>query len=368
MQYSDHDFDTADAYDLMIQSGFDQVENDYYKYCVEKQFQNSSSSHPTNYRLITYAFIVPFYHKAYDIIHNELLNALINYDINDDLKINQLMNELQSSFSNLNGTLLLARMVLNDNELSKTPESIRYRRYLESTIDSHEKCINNLKTYKLILLQELEDIMKRSDEARTTLVQYITLYNEAKQKHADCWYFCENSKNEMNSFNQQVLSNFPNIFVNDEELRKATKEFIKLTKTIDHYVGELNLTKIDLSLDQQQQSAFDKITENFKQLYDDLQSITIYSNRSDDIFKMLCRIESVIIKLHKIDDIARENLWMPLSSQPFITDDDFNKAFLKIIQLQYVLQRLEKHSSAAISSTLSFPFTSFSTTMDDLKP
>ena len=73
-------------------------------------------------------------------------------------------------------------------------------------------------------------------------------------------------------------------------------------------------------------------------MYNKLQNVTTHSNNSNYIIDLLFRIESIIIQLHEIYDIAQENYFRIPPPKPFITNDEIEKIKSKIVQLQFVLQ------------------------------
>ncbi|CAF5227045.1 unnamed protein product, partial [Rotaria magnacalcarata] len=100
----------------------------------------------------------------------------------------------------------------------------------------------------------------------------------------------------------------------------VTEEISKAAKTLDRHSKELYQMKTRLLPELQQEFAFDIIIEKFKEMYNNLQNISIHSNSSHYIIDLLFRIQSIIIPLHNIYDTAQEN-YLPIPpAKPFITN------------------------------------------------
>ncbi|CAF3363950.1 unnamed protein product, partial [Rotaria socialis] len=136
--------------------------------------------------------------------------------------------------------------------------------------------------------------------------------------------------------------------INTHELVKVTEDISKAGKTLDRHSKELNQMKTRLLPELQQEVAFDIIIEKFKEMYNNLRSTSIHSNSSDYIIDLLFRIQSIIIPLHNIYDVAQENYFPIPPAKPFITNEDIEKIKLKITQLQFVSQTNDTQSSTTI--------------------
>ncbi|CAF1364406.1 unnamed protein product [Rotaria sordida] len=331
--YNSDSSNTKKIFNIMMKSQFNQFHNDYYNYCLEEQLDMSSFGLPLNHPLVVLVFIVPFYSGIYSIVRDELLNPLLNIDINNETKIN----ELQSSISKLNTTLFLTVMVFNPNEVANTSRPVFHRRDLKLTIHSHELCITDLQLYLSILQQRLNNTKTSSDYMKTLYLQNLNLYNEVKQKYLNCWFFCERLKNEMNSRYEHFKSSIVDAIYNAYELDEVIKEIAKVEQTLDRHCKELDSMKTRFLSDQQQQIAFNNIIKKFDEMYNNLQNVTTHSNNSNYIIYLLFRIQSIIIQLHEIYDIAQENYFRIPPPKPFITNDEIEKIKSKIVQLQFVL-------------------------------
>ncbi|CAM4840068.1 unnamed protein product [Rotaria magnacalcarata] len=292
---------------------------DYYKYCLETKLNISSFGPSINYRIIVFAVIAPIYSIVYRVIRDDLLNPLLNIDATNETNINK----LQSFISDLNATFFMTFTTFSSNEFLNTSRQLLSYHDLKLAIDSHEMCISNLQLYLHQLQKQSEDIATSAYQMKTLYLQNLNLYNEAQQKYSKCWFFCEKLKNEINS---------------RYELYKAS--------LVD--VFKLNQMKTQLLPELQQEVAFDIIIEKFKEMYNNLQNTSIDSNSSDYIIDLLFRIQSIIIRLHNIYDVAQENYFPIPTAKPFITNEDIEKIKLKITQLQFVSQTNDTQSSTTI--------------------
>ncbi|CAF3350650.1 unnamed protein product [Rotaria socialis] len=161
-------------------------------------------------------------------------------------------------------------------------------------------------------------------------------------------FFCEKLQHEMNPRLEHYKSTLVDDFIKARELVKVIEEISKAETTLDRHYKILNQMKTLLLLELQQVFAFNIIIEKFKEMYNDLQNITIHSNSSDYIIDLLRRIQSIIIPLHNIYDTAQENYFTIKPLEPFITDEDIEKIKLKITQLQFLSQAIDIQSSTTI--------------------
>ncbi|CAM4831241.1 unnamed protein product [Rotaria magnacalcarata] len=332
---------TEKIFNIMMTSEF---HYDYYKYCLETKLNISSFGPSINYRLIVFAVIAPIYSIVYRVIRDDLLYPLLNIDATNETKINK----LQSFISDLNTTLFMTFTTFSSNEFLNNSRKLLSYHDLKLAIDSHEMCISNLQFYLHQLQQRSNDTETSAYQMKTLYLQNLNLYHEARQKYSNCWFFCEKLKNEINSRYELYKSSLVDAFSNTHELVKVTEEISKAAKTLDRHSKELNQMKTRLLPELQQEFAFDIIIEKFKEMYNNLQNISIHSNSSDYIIDLLFRIQSIIIPLHNIYDTAQEN-YLPIPpAKPFITNEDIEKIKLKITQLQFVSQTIDIESSTTI--------------------
>ncbi|CAF1275162.1 unnamed protein product [Rotaria magnacalcarata] len=310
---------TEKLFNIMMTSDFDPFHYDYYKYCLETKLNTSSFGPSINYRIVVFTVIAPIYSIVYRVIRDDLLNPLLNIDATNETNINK----LQSFISDLNATFFMTFTTFSSNEFLNTSRQLLSYHDLKLAIDSHEMCISNLQLYLHQLQKQSEDIATSAYQMKTLYLQNLNLYNEAQQKYSKCWFFCEKLKNEINS---------------RYELYKAS--------LVD--VFKLNQMKTQLLPELQQEVAFDIIIEKFKEMYNNLQNTSIDSNSSDYIIDLLFRIQSIIIRLHNIYDVAQENYFPIPTAKPFITNEDIEKIKLKITQLQFVSQTNDTQSSTTI--------------------
>ncbi|CAM4978195.1 unnamed protein product [Rotaria socialis] len=335
---------TEKLFNIMMTSDFDPFHYDYYKYCLETKLNTSSFGPSINYRIIVFTVIAPVYSIVYRVIRDDLLNPLLNIDAANETKINK----LQSFISDLNATFFMTFTTFSSNEFLNTSRQLLSYHDLKLAIDSHEMCISNLQFYLHQLQKRSDDIETSAYQMKTLYLQNFNLYNEAQQKYSKCWFFCEKLKNEINSRHELYKSSLVDAFSNTHELVKVTEDISKAGKTLDRHSKELNQMKTRLLPELQQEVAFDIIIEKFKEMYNNLRSTSIHSNSSDYIIDLLFRIQSIIIPLHNIYDVAQENYFPIPPAKPFITNEDIEKIKLKITQLQFVSQANDTQSSTTI--------------------
>ncbi|CAF4126286.1 unnamed protein product [Rotaria magnacalcarata] len=309
---------TEKLFNIMMTSDFDPFHYDYYKYCLETKLNTSSFGPSINYRIVVFTVIAPIYSIVYRVIRDDLLNPLLNIDATNETNINK----LQSFISDLNATFFMTFTTFSSNEFLNTSRQLLSYHDLKLAIDSHEMCISNLQLYLHQLQKQSEDIATSAYQMKTLYLQNLNLYNEAQQKYSKC--------------------------CNIHELVKVTEDISKAGKTLDRHSKELNQMKTQLLPELQQEVAFDIIIEKFKEMYNNLQNTSIDSNSSDYIIDLLFRIQSIIIRLHNIYDVAQENYFPIPTAKPFITNEDIEKIKLKITQLQFVSQTNDTQSSTTI--------------------
>ncbi|UJR24436.1 hypothetical protein I4U23_005812 [Adineta vaga] len=294
------------------------------EHCSSNLFNGPFIDSTIDYRFTVRLTVVPFYAKAYRIIRTELVETLLNHDNENSINITT----LQSSMRTLTLTFLQAVTMLDP--FVKVNRSNNF----QPIIDSHEKCLINLRAYLSTVQQRISNRQTRAKELYTSLLEQSQLFQKAAKAYSACWISCKKLKTEMETQRD-------NLFVLDSEANSVTREVEQLgtlissvEERIRHHRQNFNSMIERSTSAQKKQILFNNFFNNFESMYNNL-NLTL---TDDHLIHQLSNLGSIIKRMNILYIVLKQNYTIIPFGESLISYKDIQRFDLKVNELELYLK------------------------------
>ncbi|CAF0830046.1 unnamed protein product [Didymodactylos carnosus] len=317
--------------------------------CAMKQRNFSLILRLFDYRSNISHLVVPLYVKAYRLIHYDLLHTLLNVNASGIFQTNELTSKLSSTVSTLNITLhraVLACTLIKNLAAHAEGTTILSMDDVESTVRSHETCLAEFHASLTGLQSRLGLANSHNQQIQADYSHALQLYNEATERYEDCWFFCGDLEDAMNTARTSLVTTQHRKTEAAKYTGNLTKDIISLETDVQHYRKELDFKKNALQSIRQQQS---KLATVMKELKEALKHVTdfhdVFDSRStfNSIVQNLFTLDTVIIPLNAIYEVMQENYKMAPFAGGLISTDTINQFKLKLNILKVKAEEMDQN-------------------------